>query len=186
LERRSGASEFSFSRGEYPTPAATPYGSSQNGVDHERPSNGTPSLETRAQDWATPLARAAKGRSAKRQGSLALPNQAQTWPTPTVGDSKASGSRNTPTSSAHAGVSLTDAVTTGSSAGRRDRETPTDGGDGSPPVVLSPLFVEALMGFPIGWTGFDALETRSYHSRRKTPSRDLQLALSLDAERRHA
>ena len=42
-----------WARGEYPTPSATRYGSSQNegSVAHDRPSRGTPSLET----WASSL-----------------------------------------------------------------------------------------------------------------------------------
>ena len=50
---RTGAIGSSYSRNEYPTPSATPYGSSQNGEGHVRPTNGTPSLET----WATPMSR---------------------------------------------------------------------------------------------------------------------------------
>ena len=42
-----------WTRGEYPTPSATPYGTSQNegSVAHDRPSRGTPSLDT----WASGL-----------------------------------------------------------------------------------------------------------------------------------
>lgn len=73
----------SWSRGEYPTPSATSYGTSQNEgqVAHHRPNTaGTPSLET----WARRL-----------------------WPTPTSGDRKRSGSRGT---NAHPGTHLTDAT----------------------------------------------------------------------------
>lgn len=126
-ERRIVVSGSSYSRGEYPTPAAQAYGTSQNEGKkaHKRPTNGTPSLET----WARTM-----------------------WATPTAGDSKASGSRNAPGSKAHAGTSLTDMVKTGDSFGRRGRETTQDGETGSPPVVLNPQFVETLMGFPRGWT----------------------------------
>jgi hypothetical protein len=69
-----------------------------------------------------------------------------TWPT-TAGDAKASGSRNLEGSAAHPGVSLTDAVTSGTSTvSRRARPGSPDG------MVLNPLFVESLMGFPAGWT----------------------------------
>lgn len=92
-ERRTSAAGSTYSRGEYPTPSATSYGSSQNegSVPHDRPTRGTPSLET----WARNL-----------------------YPTPTAGDAKASGSRNAPGSKAHAGVSLSDFVATGDSSGR--------------------------------------------------------------------
>ena len=51
--RRTGNA---FDNGEYPTPSATPYGSSQNEgkVAHKRPTNGTPSLETWAKGWEVP------------------------------------------------------------------------------------------------------------------------------------
>jgi hypothetical protein len=64
-ERRTAGKGSSFSRDKYPTPTATPYGSSQNQgkVEHRRPTNGTLSLST----WAR-----------------------RSWPTPTAGDSKAS------------------------------------------------------------------------------------------------
>jgi len=94
----------SWSRGEYPTPSATPCGSAQNEgqAPHDRPSAGTPSLFS----WA-------------RQ-----------WPTATAGDAKASGSRRKGSDKAHAGTSLTDlavrqwATPTSNSAdrGRRTQE----------------------------------------------------------------
>ena len=45
-ERLTYDAGSTFSRGEYPTPASTPYGSSQNEgqVPHDRPTRGTPSL----------------------------------------------------------------------------------------------------------------------------------------------
>ena len=48
----------SWSRGEYPTPNATEYGTSQNEgkVPHKRPTAGTPSLYTWARQWPTPTA----------------------------------------------------------------------------------------------------------------------------------
>ena len=49
-ERRTGAVGCSWSRGQYPTPSAQEYGTSQNEgkVPHKRPSRGTQSLGT----WA--------------------------------------------------------------------------------------------------------------------------------------
>ena len=126
---RTAVSGSSYSRNEYPTPSATPYGTSQNEgkVAHKRPTAGTPSLDTWAKNWATP----------------------------TAGDAKQSGSRNAPGSKAHSGASLTDQIRTGGSGGRQGRMTPQDGSDTSQPAVhrqLSPQFVEALMGLPLGWS----------------------------------
>lgn len=79
---RGGAT---WDRGEYPTPTASRYGSSQNEgqVAHKRPTNGTPSLDTWAARWATPTARDPKGVDLpSRQGSPSLPTQVDRWPTP--------------------------------------------------------------------------------------------------------
>lgn len=146
--------------GYLPTPSRVPYGSSQNGINgiggqFERPSAGTPSLET-----------------------MARRNQ---WPTPTKGDAKSSGSRNLPGSKAHAGMSLTDAVVHGSSKKPRRYPTPKStpsgpdyarvnrpdsGGDDlatnvarSAPGQLNPDWVEWLMSWPIGWTSLEPLES---------------------------
>jgi len=91
-----------------PTPAATPYGSSQNGIngiggEFERPSARTPSLATMAKKGLLP----------------------ERIPTPTAGDAKASGSRNLPGSRAHPGVSLTDYVKHGNSSTPRRELLPT-------------------------------------------------------------
>lgn len=88
----TSGSGSSFSRGEYPTPSATPYGTSQNEgqVPHERPTAGTPSLETWAKTWGTPRVTTNSGIPAPEvtgKGSR-LEDQAgtwPTWPTPTTG-----------------------------------------------------------------------------------------------------
>lgn len=65
----------------WPTPKAAQYGSSQNGINKDRPSAGTPSLETMASRgigaWATPRSRDWKG-----GGKDCIDRQAQSWPTP--------------------------------------------------------------------------------------------------------
>ena len=153
----------SWSRGMYPTPTASRYGSSQNGIngkggEMERPSAGTPSLAT----WA------------------------RRWPTPAASDSRSSGRHTTQTGVMHAGTSLTDAMRQWPTPCARDHKggnlkpysergggtkgeqlpnfvrhhfhpaqtTPTDGSDTSQKAVLHPAFLEALMGIPTGWTGF--------------------------------
>lgn len=109
-----------------------------------------------AHDAATPKTpeqiEAARARQPSRKGGgppgiRNLNEAAVNWPTPTAGDAKASGSRNLTGSKAHAGVSLTDAVTAGTSTvSRRVRRPSKDG------LVLNPQFVEAMQGFPPGWT----------------------------------
>jgi DNA (cytosine-5)-methyltransferase 1 len=53
---------------------------------------------------------------------------------------------------------------------RQGQETPTAGDDGSPKAVLNPRFVEALMGYPPGWTSFAHLETPSSLNKPQKPS----------------
>ena len=122
LGRLTGASVCSYLRGEYPTPSATRYGSSQNNPngDHYRPSNGTPSLDTWAKGWSTPNAH-----DGRRPGA----------------DMKSTQGRNL---SREAGQ-----------FGHPDPTTPKDGEPTSKPADLNPEFVEALMGWPTGWTGLD-------------------------------
>jgi len=43
--------------------------------------------------------------------------------------------------------------------GLQDQAIKTDGAATSPPAVLNPAFVEALMGLPAGWTGFACAAT---------------------------
>jgi hypothetical protein len=71
--------------------------------------------------------------TAKLERSVRGPRPPGRWPTPAAGDMKASGGRN---ENAHPGTSLTDAIVRSQNAD----------------MVLNPDFVEALMGFPEGWT----------------------------------
>jgi hypothetical protein len=75
--------------------------------------------------------------------SLATMARKGLWPTPTGGDAKASGSAGYSTASGrHTGATLTDATV---------RADPSPEG-GS----LNPVFVEWLMGYPLGWTDLKA------------------------------
>lgn len=118
-----------------PTPTATAYGTSQNGVNSSRPSAKTPSLWTLA-----------------REGML---------PTPTASDARRSGSRTNPASNAHTGTSLTDALVRNRLPTPQARDWKGGGKDCLPTAVgdtgsrsrrLNPRFVEWMMGFPLGWT----------------------------------
>jgi site-specific DNA-cytosine methylase len=114
----------------------------------------------RALRWPTPLARDVKDGPAPvyRDGVLqtdTLPRSVR-WPTPTAGDAKSSGSRNTASSKANAGVRLTDA-TRGDGGTGRDRK--------AHPGVMNPDFVEALQGFPQGWTQPEG-QCQEYHAHK--------------------
>lgn len=160
---RTDGTGFLFSESEtattdWLTPAATPYGSSQNGINgvggkNERPSAGTPSLETMAREWITPNTRDWKD-TGVTQGNRKSPNlgtMAQ-WPTATAGDAKSSGAAGYSTESGrHTGTTLTDAI----SGPRGQANRKPNGSRDVPPgerQVLSPNWVEALMGFPTGYS----------------------------------
>lgn len=128
----------------WPTPTASSYGTSQNGSNSTRPSAGTPGLE--------------------RLGSW--------WPTPCASDARDSARHTTRADAAsHAGTTLTDKIRKYCS--RHARTMGKHGRAGRGPAVLSPAFVETLLGLPEGYTlvddvaASDALEGRSCHSRRQ-------------------
>lgn len=152
LVPRTDATGSGSSRGSviFPTPSATVYGSSQNGINgvngaNRRPSAGTPSLETMARkgNWPTPRAEDSESCGANGDRIDTLTPAVRRWPTPTAGDADGSGSRNTEGSKAHAGTSLTDAVRGDGGVGRSDAEHDER---------LNPDWVEWLMGYPIFWT----------------------------------
>ena len=181
LGPRTVATESSsWERGEYPTPSAVEYGSSQNGASagHVRPSNGTPSLGTWARDqWPTPNATDYKGATTRSAGKerpasdddlptrVARLTEPQQWATPNVPnggramDAETVARRGVDAADAADGVSLTDAAVRGH-RGRQHPTTPPAGPATSPStptarrpsLALNPAFVEALLNAPRGWT----------------------------------
>jgi hypothetical protein len=134
---------------------------------------GNPTLKGAAHGWATPTTRdwkdtgAAVERGDVPENAL-LGRQVARWPTPTSMDSRSSGSAGYATTETHsAGVTLTDRAV----RGLRGPTTATDGASTSTAGrVLNPRFVEALMGWPIGWTDCASWETESSPTRRPSPS----------------
>lgn len=110
------------------------------------------------------------------------------WPTATASDANGSGSRNTATSKAHPGTSLTDAVRGDGGTGRWPTPCASDHHGSYRPGQrrgqlgdavqchgrLNPDWVEALMGFPPGWTRIDgpsgAESSSPTESRRESPT----------------
>ena len=130
-----------------PTPTAQPYGSNSGG---QNPGPKRHSLQSMARHnlWPTPRATdGTKGGPNQRgsKGDLALPSAVikyGKWPTPTANED-AAGTPNgkmQPMLGNHPGVRGT---------------TPEEWSRGS----LNPLWVEWLMGWPIGWTNLEPLET---------------------------
>ncbi len=152
------------------------------GADYNPP--GQNALGEQARLWATPTlmdSEQAGGMGAtNRTRGESLDYQAtrgQQWATPNARDHKG-----TDLASRRGGASLSHQAQTGelSHSGRLAQTTwmPGDGsssdGPSSPPpstskARLNPLFVEWLMGFDIGWTGFARWETPSFPSVAPTP-----------------
>ena len=107
------------------------------GMFHGR--EGNPTLLGQVQMWATPKGTAGGNvsRGNERSGELLLEGQAQMWATPQARDW--SGPHGTP--------------------GPRDLPTLSAGAERFNRARLNPLFVEWLMGFPIGWTDSAPLGT---------------------------
>lgn len=138
-------------------------------------------LAIATKEWATPTASESANRTTTEPASVTdgrghgahLSAQAASWATPTSRDWK--------------DAATPDTVPANGMLGRQaPRSLPdlTTEPDGEPTLsagrVLNPRFVEALMGFPLGWTDFELLETPSSRNRRESLSRFLLLA----AERR--
>lgn len=104
-------------------------------------------LDRMARDWPTPMANDGCKPSAGNRRSADLTHAAGMWMTPTARDHKDGATTlvNTPVNGL---------------LGRQVLVTPMAGSDTSHPRrTLNPLFVEALMGWPTGWTGFAFVAT---------------------------
>lgn len=146
----------SWSRGEYPTPSATDYGTSQNEgkVPHDRQTPGTDSFRSRSGD---------------RHGEAGLDRQSKAWPTPQTTDGASAARHTTETGAMHPGTSMTDAV-------RRFPPVPTETGpesrdtSGLPSPTkrkLNWMFVAWLMGWiDTGLISFASSATESSPSRQ--------------------
>ena len=161
-----------------PTPTASAYGSSQNGINgingiNERPSANRASLHTMAARGTLPTPQASDSKRAlshhERNRRLRGAKNGATLheaivklmeqpilPTPTAQDSRASGvSGNwTEASKRHAGATLTDVAVRGLSLpSKTSGPSPNSGArTGTGGMRLNPRFVEWMMGLPAGWT----------------------------------
>ena len=186
----TGATGSSFSRGMYPTPAATEAGSNQNGICADKPSAGTPTLHTWARHRQTPRSTDGEkgGPNQTMAGKPALTAQAcRMWPTPNATDYKGASTRTAgkerplcdddlPTRVSRWGTPTaamkrrSEAFAVGRSPspmewrGHPDQTTCSHGGECR--RSLGPRFVAWLMGFPATWCEVGA--TRS--KRTVTPS----------------
>ncbi len=117
-------------------------------------------LDQAARMWPTP--RACSGNRSSGCNRTELINA---WATPMASDgTKPSGGK-------RRGADLTHQAKNWTADCRPSRPAPTTGTDGNAPsasgLTLNPRFVEALMGWPIGWTGFDCVATEWCHWLRR-------------------
>jgi hypothetical protein len=160
----------------WPTPRAS--------ANENRQTKPTPSQEagqhgmnlaTTAALWPTPQIDSFRSRSGERKDEKGLDRMARDWPTPMANDGckPSAGNRRTADLTHAAGMWMTptardhkDGATTLANTpvngllGRQVLVTPMAGSDTSDARrTLNPLFVEALMGWPTGWTGFASVAT---------------------------
>lgn len=145
-------------RATWPTPAATPYGSSQNGIngkggEFERPSAGTPSLERMSRSFPLDPMTSDDGRLFSLSDQTSPPPS--TWKTP------------------H-GFANTDASGHTAGGGGEFHKQAMQGA--SPKMRLNPRFVEYLMGLPVGWTAFAPAATELSRWRQRMRSTFWRLA----------
>jgi hypothetical protein len=137
-------------------------------------------LKGLAKQWRTPTAsQADKGGPNNRDSSGALQPTAQAirWATPTASDGKGGPGRGR---QKKGGDNLRPQIVSFHHS-RLASTTSTGGGNTSRTIiVLNPLFVEALMGLPIGWTELQRPAMESFRSWRLTHTRLLRAALNLD------
>jgi hypothetical protein len=144
-------------------------------------------LARQAETWATPRATDGEKGGPNQSfgaGGTPLPAQASTWRTPDLGGGSSlngSGTKRNPLLAQQASLWATPTTRDWKSddpnqspehsppLGRQVLRTETAGSAGSETVVLNPSFVEALQGFPPGWTSCAPSATPS--SRRSPRSR---------------
>ncbi len=148
-----------------PTPLAT---LGTNGGPNQRDSSGRPGLQMAAMMWPTPKASAAGPDFAKmdRSGTgISLATAVAMFPTPTATNTKAVHMRGADKGKARQARSYLPTPTVCGNYNRKGA-SPTSG-DGLATVVggqLNPMWVEWLMGWPLGWTDLNALEMDRCHN----------------------
>lgn len=161
------------------------WGSMRSGVVWARTTPELPTVESGSSSWPTPsaslpndaeepetfFARAETVQARSKNGNgmgTPLAIAAKLWPTPQAYGSGKEG--NSMPGLTPLDLAARPEVCPGY-RGRPDREMPTDGAPTSrAPRVLNPRFVEALMGWPDGWTDCASWETESSPTKQPSPS----------------
>ena len=137
----------------------TPVANDAPGREFHTNSRGEPNLSAQAKMWPTPTTRDHKDGSAEscknvRANGL-LGRVVHLWPTPIANDAVKCGKIADDPRNGLAGAALwatpTEGHAQGSSGGGQRKDLRTDVGG-----QLNPMWVEWLMGFPVGWTDLNA------------------------------
>ncbi len=137
--------------GSWPTATASDANSSGVAAYSDRPGRqvGTTLTDRAVRLWPTPKASQGGPEQAKASSEtstgLNLPTVVSNWPTPSARDEKGRG--------------YEDGLPNVALSGHHDRTTTKPG---QPQMVLNPLFVEWLMGWPLGWTDCERSAMESY------------------------
>lgn len=180
-------------------------GTLRNGTLYERPMSGRRMFGSASSSWPTPDAHVMERYNTSPGPAGPRPTLAvKFWPTVTAQDAKNNGSasqeqRNTPALNVLASWWQTptaeNAMMKSRPSGRYDlglrgqagsfrpdRGIVRDGSITSKWAVLNPRFVEALMGFPDGWTDCTSSATASYRSWRRLHLAALRRGLGWTSE----
>ena len=123
-------------------------------------------LENVARLWPTPRTSDTNGPGMHGTGGMDLRTTASYWATPTVRDHKD-------------GANPSEKEPTNSLLGLQAPRTPMPGPQSSNRIRgLNPRFVEWLMGFPIGWTDLQPLETQSFQQWQQQHGDNLERRLT--------
>lgn len=162
---------------------ATPLARDHRGPGVSVNREGTPPLSYQVlKNWQTP--RVATGAYTRDDGQkgrerLSLEGEAKTWPTPRASENENRTTKHQPSVVAgRRGATLS-----GEAHEFRSRQDPP--ATGVPTfgtgLALNPQFVEALMGWPIGWTACVPVEMALWLQPRPSPSRRLHIVLERPA-----
>lgn len=160
-----GGGEFARQALAWQTPATDSFRSRSGARKAE------PGLDQQARQWRTPDAPTSGGvrtrTGSDRKGhQVLLATQAAEWPTP-VAQHQPRGKNFTKSDGHYKPHDLSTAVASHPSA-QVPTSTKLGASSSTSAPKLNPLFVESLMGLPLGWTALEHLETASFRSWLRT------------------
>lgn len=153
----------------WPTPLATDSESTARHTTTAEAMNPGTTLTDAGRQWATPTARDGRrpgpiNPRKHTKGGRSLEADVVQWATPLARDHRSTQA----SAETHAKNTRPLSEQAGSWDSRQDPKTSKAGKSGSPPMVLNPAFVAALMGLPIEWTGFASRAMEPFHNKPRS------------------